>query len=300
MPLPSLLNRRRFLQLGAASLLGAGAVGAYSWLIEPHWVEVVRRDLPIAGLPAALEGQTLVQLSDLHVGPEVDDDYLIASFARVARLQPALLVLTGDYMTCKGDEEIDHALRVLAHLQPARLATLAVLGNHDYARRARRPDVADRLCAGLRDLGIEVLRNARRDVAGLSVIGLDDLWAGRFRPRAALADLDPDGAHLVLCHNPDAVDRPGWCGYRGWVLAGHTHGGQVKLPLLGPPRLSVRNRRYTAGAFDLGDGRRLYINRALGHLLRVRFNVRPEITAFTLRREAGPEAGRCHNTEPSA
>jgi predicted MPP superfamily phosphohydrolase len=287
MPLPFLLNRRRFLRLSGAALLGAGAVGTYTWRIEPHWIEVVRRDLPIAELPADLEGQTLVQLSDLHIGPDVDDDYLLSAFERVARLDPAILVLTGDFMTCKRGEQVEHALRVLSALPRARLATLGVLGNHDYGCPARWGAVADRLCAGLSDLGIDILRNARRDVAGLTVVGLDDLWAGRFRAREVLAGLEPAGARLVLCHNPDAVDRPGWCGYRGWVLAGHTHGGQCKPPLLRPPCLPVQNRRYTAGEFDLGDGRRLYINRALGHLLRVRFNVRPEITAFTLRREAG-------------
>ena len=73
-------------------------------------------------------------------------------------------------------------------------------------------------------------------------------------------------------------------GYQGWVLAGHTHGGQCKLPFLRPPRVPVENPRYVAGEVDVGDGRRLYINRALGHLLPVRFNVRPEITAFRLRR----------------
>ena len=70
----------------------------------------------------------------------------------------------------------------------------------------------------------------------------------------------------------------------GWVLAGHTHGGQCKPPFLRPPALPVRNKRYSAGAIDAGNGRTLYINRGLGHLIRVRFNVRPEITLFTLRR----------------
>ena len=87
---------------------------------------------------------------------------------------------------------------------------------------------------------------------------------------------------LVLSHNPDTCDLPGWGGYQGWILAGHTHGGQCKPPFLPPPLLPVRNRRYTAGEFALTDGRKLYINRGVGHLLRVRFNVRPEVTVFTL------------------
>ena len=94
--------------------------------------------------------------------------------------------------------------------------------------------------------------------------------------------LDPALPTILLSHNPDTADRPVLQGVRGWILAGHTHGGQCKPPFLPPPRLPVRNRRYTAGEFDLGDGRRLYVNRGLGHILQVRFNVRPEVTVFTL------------------
>ena len=73
-----------------------------------------------------------------------------------------------------------------------------------------------------------------------------------------------------------------WGDYSGWILSGHTHRGQCKPPFLTPPMLP-RNKIYTAGEIDLKDGRRLYINRALGHLWPVRFNVRPEITIFELR-----------------
>jgi hypothetical protein len=100
-----------------------------------------------------------------------------------------------------------------------------------------------------------------------------------------LPKLPPDRPSLVLCHNPDAADRTIWAGYRGWILSGHTHGGQCKPPFCTPPFLPVNNHRYHAGEIDLGDGRRLYVNRALGYLKRVRFNARPEITVFTLCRE---------------
>jgi predicted MPP superfamily phosphohydrolase len=98
------------------------------------------------------------------------------------------------------------------------------------------------------------------------------------------ADARPEKPALFLCHNPDAADFNEWAGFQGWILCGHTHGGQCKPPLLDPPLLPVKNKRYIAGEYDLFDGRRLYINRGLGHLRQVRFNVRPEITAFTLRR----------------
>src|SRR5262249_33731719 len=114
------------------------------------------------------------------------------------------------------------------------------------------------------------------------VAGVDDLWGPHFALEKTTARIDPKRAALVLCHNPDAVDRRGWNGYRGWILSGHTHGGQCKPPFLGPPILPLHNPRYVRGEFDLGDGRRLYVNRGLGYNLRVRINVRPEITVFRL------------------
>ncbi len=80
------------------------------------------------------------------------------------------------------------------------------------------------------------------------------------------------------------ADEPIWGRYGDWILSGHTHGGQCKPPFLKPPLLPVKNERYSTGKITIADGRTLYINRALGHLLQVRFNVRPEITVFELQK----------------
>ena len=278
----SLFSRRAFVRAAAAGVFATVGAGLYAWRIEPHWVEVVRRDMPVVNLPGELEGETLVQISDVHAGPAVDDDFLAGAFEIVNALAPAIVCLTGDYVTSERDEEVDRAARVLSRLKPGRLGSVAVLGNHDYGMTARLPFVADKLAAVLREQGVKVLRNERTTLGGLTFVGLDDFWAPFFAPRRALAGLSPEAPCVALCHNPDGADQPGWDNFKGWILSGHTHGGQVRPPFLPPPRLPVRNRRYTAGAFDLGGGRRLYVNRALGHLARVRFNVRPEITAFRL------------------
>ena len=283
MPAPT---RRAFLKRTAVGLLAAGAgLGGYAWLIEPHWVEVVRRDLPIRFLPDGLNGKTLVQISDLHIGPEVSDAYLRDCFRTVADLGPDILVVTGDFVTCRADEELDHVCRVLDDLRPGRLATLGILGNHDYADSYHDTQVADALTARLTDRGFVILRNRSHDVGGLTVAGVDDLWSPTCDPGAVTRKLDHAKANLFLCHNPDAADGDVWEGYKGWILCGHTHGGQCKPPFLPPPIVPVSNRRYIAGEVDLFDGRKLYINRGLGHLRQVRFNVRPEITVHTLRRE---------------
>jgi uncharacterized protein len=274
------VTRRSFLR-AAVRLLGvAAATGFYTWRIEPHWLEIVRRSLPVRGLPRHLAGRTLALLSDAHLGTRVDDDYLIRSFDRAAALAPDLVLYAGDFVDHLPDAaQIE---RVYSRFPRGRLATLGILGNHDYGPNWAHPEVAERVAAQISTLGVRVLRNEVVEIEGLLVAGLDDLWGGRFAPGPALAELGDGAASLVLSHNPDTVDLPHWAGYRGWILSGHTHGGQCKPPFLPPPLTPVRNKRYTAGEFDLAGDRRLYISRGIGHLLRVRFNVRPEITLFEL------------------
>jgi predicted MPP superfamily phosphohydrolase len=275
------ITRRRFLHasIGAA---GAGVgVALYTWQVEPYWIEFVRRRLPIRGLPAALRGRTLVQLTDIHVGPRVSDGYVLDTFARVRALSPDIVVFTGDFVSYETDV-FTHVDRVYRDVPRGRLGTFGILGNHDYGPNWAHPEVAARLVDQLRGAGVDVLRNDVADVEGLQIAGLDDLWGHRFDPVRTIAALDRDRAALVLSHNPDTVDRPGWEGYHGWVLSGHTHGGQCKPPFLPPPLIPVENRRYTCGEFDIAADRMLYISRGVGHLLQVRINVRPEVTLFEL------------------
>ena len=222
-----------------------------------------------------------MQLSDLHIGPDVSDGYLRDTFQRVTVLNPDIVVYTGDFVSYQATI-FAHAERISAHLPQGRLATVGILGNHDYGLDWSQWEVANRLTSIFRTAGVQVLRNQIAEVSGLQIVGMDDLWAGQFRPVQALAKVDPSRAVLALSHNPDTVDRFGWDDFHGWILAGHTHGGQCKPPFLPPPLLPVKNRRYTAGEFALSGDRRLYVNRGVGHLLQVRVNVRPEITVFDL------------------
>lgn len=276
------LTRRAFMRrvsvpLGAAAL----GLGFYVGRVEPHWLEVVERALPIRNLPPALAGRILLHVSDIHVGPRVDSHYLMDSFRLVARYRPDIVVVTGDFIS-RDTEDFDEVRQVLDVMPRGRLATLGVLGNHDYGWEWNSEPVAARLVASVAPLGVRVLRNEIADVMGLQVAGLDDLWGPRFGLEPTLRALDPARASLVLSHNPDALDVPGWDGYSGWILSGHTHGGQCKAPFLPPPLLPVKNYRYTAGEMTLSGDRRVYISRALGHWYKVRFNVRPELTVFTL------------------
>jgi len=303
------VNWRRFLTVGAGAVAAAAGIGVYAWQIEPYWLDVVRRPMPLENLPAALEGTTLLQLSDVHVGPRVSSDYIERAFQVGRALAPDFVAFTGDFVSYRSPHEIAELARVLRVAPRGRLATVASLGNHDYGRNWRSIAVADDVSRVATDAGIVVLRNDVHMVAGLQFAGLADFWSPEFGPRhgmpptgelvarvpsrfaragtdasATLRLLARDAPTVLLSHNPDVQDLPIWDGVRGWVLAGHTHGGQVKPPFLPPPVLPVQNKRYTAGAFEVGPGRTMYINRGLGFLIQVRFDVRPELTLFTLTR----------------
>lgn len=278
------MKRRTFLRT-TTTLAGLGATaGLYAWKIEPYWLEFVERQLPVSDLPAPLMGKTLVQISDIHVGNRFDHQFLIDSFERAKVFQPQIVVYTGDYVSWEGPEQLAQLREVMAHAVHGSLGTVAILGNHDYGNKWREPAVADAITAVLEEAGITVLRNDATKISGLNVIGIDEWLGTNFAPEIALSHYQPGAANLVLCHNPDVCDLPVWGEYRGWILAGHTHGGQCKPPFMAPPIRSTKNPNYTEGAFDLGHDRQLYINRALGSSYPVRFNVRPEITVFELAR----------------
>ncbi len=279
------MNRRRFLRLAGSAAAAVAALGGYAHWVEPFWLDVTRRQLPIARLPQSLHGKTLLHISDLHIGPLVDDAYLSRVWQVGRALQPDVVAYTGDWVTWRGTAQLR---QLEGHLQQAprgRIMTLATLGNHDYGDRWRHPDVAAEVADRVTQAGIRMLRNESVDVDGLFVAGIDDLWSRLAQPRKALRAWRPETPSLVLNHNPDCMDdRAEWRGYDGWVLSGHTHGGQCRSPFLAPPILPVQNRRYTSGEVAVGDGRRVYISRGVGFNLQVRFNVRPEITLFTLQR----------------
>lgn len=276
-----MLSRRTFLQIAGSSVGAATGLGVYTSIIEPRWVEIVRRPLPIHRLPAKLAGKTLVHFSDIHIG-YVNLGYVLDTFTRVAQLNPDIVVISGDLIGLR-DGVFDMLPSVYGHLPKGRYATVATLGNHDYGRAWREESVAQRVIEHVSPTGITVLRNEVYDCEGLQIIGMDDWWARRFEPARAFAATDRGRPAIVLSHNPDTVDLSHWDDYEGWILAGHTHGGQCRPPFLPPPVLPVRNRRYTAGEFALSGNRRLYVSRGLGHTWPVRFNVRPEVTVFELR-----------------
>lgn len=273
------MDRRKFIK---NVLKTAALAGGYAWQIEPFWLEFVKTKMPIRNLPNHLVGKTLMQISDMHIGDRFDYNFISESFKKAQKFAPDFVVYTGDFVSYKSPEQFKQLSEVFENIVTGSIGTVGILGNHDYGKNWKENDVADNIVKILNEKGLSILRNEAKEIGGLNIIGIDDYWGTNYNPSEIKANFDENEAHLVLCHNPDVADEPIWGNYSNWILSGHTHGGQCKPPFLDAPMLPVKNKRYTCGQFDVGGGRTLYINRALGNLWQVRFNVRPEITIFEL------------------
>lgn len=277
------MNRRKFIERTFWGTTSLGFLtGLYAWQIEPFWLEFVKKKMPVSNLSKNLIGKTIMQISDIHVGNRFDYNYIIESFKKAQEFEPDFVVYTGDYVSYEDKSQFKQLEKVLKHTVKGKIATVGILGNHDYGKNWSDQKIADQISTQLEESGITLLKNNQKDFEGLNIIGFDDYWALNFAPETVMTQYDKSKANLLLCHNPDVCDLDVWNGYQGWILSGHTHGGQCKPPFLEAPMLPVKNKKYSQGKIDLEDGRILYINRAVGHLWQVRFNVRPEITIFEL------------------
>ncbi len=277
------LSRRQIL-LGGSAFLAATGLG-YGFGVEPRWLaeRTVRVALPRLGRPLRL-----LHLADLHRSGAVGLGFLERAVRRGLARDPDLVCLTGDFVTAGSPTPLRGYAEVLG-LLAARAPTYAVLGNHDggdWSRRSGGEATTERISRLLETAGIEVLDNRSLVVGGgdarIRLVGLADLWSGGCDPAAAFAGADegPVLPTVLLAHNPDSKEV---AAEHAWdlMLAGHTHGGQVVLPLIGPPVAAVRDRRFLAGLNPWGD-RWIYTTRGVGNLRGVRFNCRPEIAVLEL------------------
>jgi predicted MPP superfamily phosphohydrolase len=280
------LTRRKFFKrVARISILPVG-IGLYTWRIEPHWLSFTHRDLPLPNLPAELENKTLIHISDLHTGTQVDSNYIINSLKKINQLKPDILAITGDFISYDSSHQFDELSRVMEHLPSTTLGTFGILGNHDYGHGWRQDEVAGEVAKRVKNSGIQLLRNQSANLKGLNIAGIEDFWAPHFITKDIANAFPDDSPSLILSHNPDSADHKALAEAKGYMLCGHTHGGQCKPPFLPPPLLPVQNKRYVSGEIKIREDLTMYINKGLGYLIRVRFNVRPEVTVFTLKKLA--------------
>jgi len=206
--------------------------------------------------------------------------------------QADLTVLTGDYVSHSANyaPSCAEALSPLAASSgdsPPRFGgaggsnALACLGNHDHWTDA------NAVAGALADAGLTVLRNAAREMAnGLWVAAVDDVWERHADLDKALEGIPAHTTIVLLAHEPDYADEVAADGRVKLQLSGHSHGGQVRLPFVGPPLLPYLAHKYPAGLYRVG-GMWLYVNRGIGLIApAVRINCRPEVTLLTLRAPA--------------
>jgi len=272
------MTRRKFLKNTALATLG-GALGVAYGMMEAKWLGVNHVTLTVPNLPEAFKGKRVAFLADLHHGPYVPLSYVRHAVDMANALKPDLIALGGDYPH-RGIRYIAPCIRQLARLR-APLGVYAVLGNHDHYDYGQ-PYAS----AALRDAGIPELTNRggwiEADGARLWLCGVDDYWRGTQDLPAALAGTTAADAVILLSHNPDYVEE-----IRdprvGLVLSGHTHGGQVNLPIIGPPVVpSIYGQKYVHGLVQ-GPVTQVFVTRGIGTITPpVRIFCKPEIVLITL------------------
>ncbi len=258
-------------------MAGTATLGPlYAWYVEPRWVELSRRSAVLPGLPAHLDGMRVIHLTDIHASVAVPLTFVRRMIERINRLEPDVVVVTGDLVT-EDATWIDGVAAELGRLRSPH-GTFAILGNHDYWTDGAR------ISRALEREGIHHLRNESVRLGGangLALLGIDDHWTGNDDLDRAMAGIGDDDGKLLLMHSPDLA-YPASEANIDIALAGHTHGGQIRLPWYGslviPSTFGFEQGWYTV------EGTRMYVNRGLGTLpLRARILCRPEVLELTLR-----------------
>ncbi|MBL8921173.1 MAG: metallophosphoesterase [Myxococcaceae bacterium] len=275
---------KRQLVRGALVLFVVGLVLAgWGFFVEPARLVAREEALPVPGWPPALNGLRVALLSDLHVGaPFIDAAKVREVRARIDAWRPDLVLLAGDVLV--GHEPGARAVAPAQAVEPlkgwgAPLGVYATLGNHDWWVDGEATTRA------LEEAGLRVLENEAVPIetgrGRIWLAGLADVWTRKTDAERALSFVTDDAPVLAFTHNPDVFpDMPARFSV---VFAGHTHGGQVRLPLLGAPIVPSKfGQRYARGAV-VEDGRLLFVTTGVGtSVLPVRFGVAPEVALLTL------------------
>jgi predicted MPP superfamily phosphohydrolase len=283
-PPPTRISRRKLLR--NAALLAALPFGAgiYAHEIEPFWPRFPEIPIRIKNLPRSFDGYRIAQVTDMHAG-RVAFDYLDRVMSRVAALKPDLVVFTGDLI----HHHSTYVEPAAALVKNFKMPVLVSFGNHEFSPN-RGPDepyepgLENLMESALLANGATVLRNASRPIehadGRLWFVGLDDLWFGVFNPQLAFAGVVKNEPVIALSHNPDTAERLAPFS-PDLILSGHTHGGQIRLPIYGPIRLNVAQPQYDMGHFQLPNSQ-LFVSSGVGYIMRMRFNCRPEVPIFRL------------------
>ncbi len=293
-------------------LLGIFGLLLFWGLLEPYLIDTEEEVAEIPGLPAAWEGKRVALIADWQIGMWLDNTSTIRRIVeQLIEERPAIVLIAGDFIYDPDkdpSEEINKAVEIVRSLPQAGIPTYAVLGNHDYGMKNKHAPPNEQLARQLHDaleaVGVQVLQNESVALtpsgnrnqttakmggnAPLYLVGIGAHWPDRDQPKVALAPVPEGTPRLVMMHNPNSFEAlpPNTAPL---AVAGHTHGGQIRLPFT--PEWSwlifMREDEVHADGWIKGygqSGNRLYVNRGIGFsIIPIRLNCPPEITLFTLR-----------------
>lgn len=259
------------------------AIGFYSVFVEPYWIKKTRLSLDLGKSGKKIR---VVLISDLHLSLLKGSRFLTKIVEAVNLEQPAIVLMAGDFV-----EDSDKYISGLSKFKNLNGVKLAVLGNHDYAIKTEEitsnfnRDLGEKVCTALTQAGVKVLKNQSYTFENIvDILGLEELWTGQADLKKAYSSVS-ESPHpkILLVHNPDeanliSVEKI------NVVMAGHTHAGQIRLPLIGPiGRIPTKlGQHYDKGFFKVG-GHDLFISSGLGESgLQVRSFNRPEVVIFEI------------------
>jgi predicted MPP superfamily phosphohydrolase len=257
-----------------------GAVMAWrARFVVPYRARVTQVVVQVPRKHRHLTGLTIAFVTDTHVGPHFAATDLEPIVERLESIRPDIVLFGGDYI-CESPRFITGTAPVLGRMaKTARLGAWGVLGNHDLS------NIRDRVVPPIEAEGIPMLVNQsvriETDRGELWVIGIDDGLIGQVDLEGAFSGVPPDAASICLWHEPDRAGEAAPFG-AFLQLSGHSHGGQVRIPGIGPIATPLLGKQFVEGRFDVGD-MELYVSRGLGmYRPPVRFNCPPELTVIRL------------------
>lgn len=262
----------------------------YAQFIEPHHLTLTRLELRVPRLPEAFDGFRIAQLSDFHYGVYTSAELVAASVRMANSLKPDLVTVTGDFITAPYEagpppptdpvfSEIAQCAQILSALRASE-GVVGCLGNHDAMVN---PAYVQEVFIAY---GMRLLRNSNmtieREGKRLWVAGLDDALFGIPHMNMAIQGIPSGETTVLLAHEPDVADEAADLPI-AVQLSGHSHGGQIRIPLITSHVLPPKARKYPYGFYRIKN-LQLYTNRGIGAIeVPYRFNAPPEVTLFTLR-----------------
>lgn len=269
-------------------LFGLPILGAYSYFLAVKRIKLDRFRLPLENEHSQLRGLKIAQISDLHFGPTNNKpSHFHKAVDLINEQHPDLVVLTGDYY--QWDPTFLHELpKILARIR-SKMGVFGCLGNHDYGScypgvLKSDPFEFSIIKSAFENQGIHILANENLTLKynsnKFNLVGLHDLWSGFFKPDETFQTIDNTLPTIVLSHNPDTslLVKPEF----DLMLSGHSHGGQVSWPVVGPLAVPMKNKHLHRGLYQMSTRKRLYVNRGLGHTFRMRLNSPPEVTLIEI------------------